>query len=173
MEKPRSTRAHHGGGTFALQTGFAPSHHYRSWRLKFSQLHVAIASSLPCVASDVLSPAAEECTAESTLFYTHAKGRTGPDYTHTHTHNICDFTQLGGSSFSCSVEALQSMRLCFHLNLKLVSCTFCGNFTDQTYMHTKIHCVNCHVMASSERGTNPNLSGHPLNYMRCRKKRAF
>lgn len=56
--------------------------HYRSWRSKFSQLSVVIASSFACVASDVLGPAAGAHISELTLFCTQAGTHTGP---HTHT----------------------------------------------------------------------------------------
>lgn len=98
--------------------------HYRSWRSKSSQLYVVIASSFACVASDVLGPAAEAHTAELTLFYTHTRKETHtrPDYTHTqHLRPLPNLWKQ--PKLPHQRTSLESMRVCFHLNLNLVSGT--------------------------------------------------
>lgn len=100
-----------------------------------------IASSLAFVASDVLGPAVEAHIAKLTLF---SQTRTGPES-----------------------KPLEYVRVCFHLNLKLVAIS-----------HTQIHChfhsfiviqPSCDGPKSS--GTSLNVSGHPLTYICISKKR--
>lgn len=97
-------------------------HHYHSRRSKSTQLHVVIASSFACVASDVLGPAAKAPVAKLTLFYTRVRTRRI-----IHTHNTCARSSLCGNSPVFGVcEGLFS----FESNTG-------GDFMDHT--HTRAH----------------------------------
>lgn len=100
-----------------------------------------IASSFACVASDALGPAAEAHVAELTLFRTHA--RTHTDYAHTTlVHALALWRQPKLPHRSKSLECARGL---FSFESETG-----GDFVDLAHTDIKIHCVNCHVMASSQ-----------------------
>lgn len=75
-------------------------------------------------------------------YFAHMRGHTLSDYTHTHSIYVHSHQRR---------KFLDSVTGCFYLNLRLVSGALVWRFHgSHTHSHTKIHCVDCHVMASSE-----------------------